>query len=117
MKTKAMTLTILMLLAMSPAAWGNNEKTLPLRTDVNLNGQKLTAGFYEISWVSHSPEATVTFVRAGRMIVTAMGKWVERGAKAPADAFVYTNNPDGSHSLVEIRFAGKSQALVFEGAN
>jgi hypothetical protein len=112
-KTQAIALAILVLLAVSPAAWGSNEKTLPLRTDVTLNGQKLTAGFYEISWVSHSPEATVTFVRAGHIMVTAMGKWMDRSVKSPGDAFVYTNNPDGSHTLVEIRFAGKSQALVF----
>jgi hypothetical protein len=47
-------------------------------------------------------------------MITTMGKWVERGVKSPADAFVYTNNPDGTHNLLEIRFAGKSQALVFE---
>jgi hypothetical protein len=82
---------------------------------VSLNGQKLTAGFYEISWVSHSPEATVTFVRAGQVMVTAMGRWVDRGAKYKTNAFVYTNNADGSHTLLEIRFAGKNQALVFTG--
>jgi hypothetical protein len=113
-KTKATALAILVLLAVSPAAWGNNEKTLPLRTEVTLNGQKLAAGFYEISWVSHSPEATITFVRAGHIMVTAMGKWVDRGVKSPVDAFLYTNNPDGSHTLIEIRFAGKNQVLVFE---
>ena len=114
MKIKAIALAILVLLAAHPAAWANNEKTLPLRTEVTLNGQKLTAGFYEISWISHSPEATVTFVRAGHIMVTAMGRWVDRGVKSPGDAFVYTNNPDGSHTLIEIRFAGKNQALVFE---
>lgn len=106
---------MLVMLATGPVLWANNEKTLPLRTEVSLNGQKLTAGFYEISWVSHSPEATVTFVRAGHVMVTAMGRWVDRGAKSSTDAFVYTNNSDGSHTLLEIRFAGKNQALVFAG--
>ena len=50
-------------------------------------------------------------------MVTAMGKWVDRGAKYREDAFVYTNNPDGSHTLLEIRFAGQKQALVFAGMN
>lgn len=106
--------SLLLVALFSPAVRAGNEKTLPLRTEVTLNGQELTAGFYEISWVSHSPEATVTFVRAGHIMATAMGKWVDRGIKSPGDAFVYTNNPDGSHRLLEIRFAGKSQALVFE---
>jgi hypothetical protein len=42
-----------------------------------------------------------------------MGKWVDRGAKYKADAAVYTNNADGSHTLKELRFAGQKQVLVF----
>lgn len=117
MNTRRLSLLILIVLALNLSAWANNEKTLPFRTDVTLNGTKLAAGFYEISWVSHSPEATVTFVRAGQVMVTAMGKWVDRGAKYRADSLVYTNNPDGSHTLLEIRFAGRNQALVFASVN
>ncbi|HZP34478.1 MAG TPA: hypothetical protein VFB23_14065 [Candidatus Acidoferrales bacterium] len=117
MRIRTIALLTLFVLAIGPAVHAANEKTLPLRTDVTLNGQKLTAGFYEISWISHSPEATVTFIRAGRVTVTAMGKWLDRGVKSPGDAFVYTNNPDGSHTLLEIRFAGKRQALVFAPTN
>jgi len=116
-KTKISTVLIFALLAVNLAASANNAKTLPFRTEVTLNGNKLPAGFYEISWVSHSPEATVTFVRAGEPMVTAMGKWVERGEKYKTDALVYSNNPDGSHTLLEIRFAGRTQALVFAGMN
>jgi len=114
---RKLSLLILIALAVNLSAWANNAKTLSLRTEVTLHGNKLTAGFYQISWVSHRPEATVTFVRAGHVMVTAMGKWVDRGAKYTSNAFVYTNNPDGSHTLLEIRFAGQKQALVFAGMN
>jgi hypothetical protein len=110
-------LVILIVLVVNLPVWANNGRTLPFRTEVILNGSKLPSGFYEISWVSHSPEATVRFVKGGQVIVTAMGRWVERGAKYNADALVYTNNPDGSHTLLEIRFAGRKQALVFAGVN
>jgi hypothetical protein len=115
--TRRLSLLILIILALNLSAWANDAKTLPFRTEVTLNGMKLAAGFYEISWVSHSPEATVTFVKAGQVMVTAMGKWVDRGARYKADSVVYTNNPDGSHTLIEIRFAGKNQALVFTSVN
>jgi hypothetical protein len=114
---KKLSLLMLVVLAVHLSAWANNSKTLPFRTEVTLNGSKLSSGFYEISWVSHSPEATVTFVRAGHETVTAMGKWVDRGAQYTTDALVYTNNPDFSHTLLEIRFAGRKQALVFAGVN
>lgn len=117
MNTRRLSLLILIVLALNLSAWANNGKTLSFRTEVTLNGSTLPTGFYEISWVSHSPEATVTFVKAGQVVATAMGKWVDRGAKYHTDAVVYTNNADGSHTLVEIRFAGKNQALVFAGVN
>src|SRR6202049_19494 len=117
MKTKILSLLILIIFAVNLSTWAKNEKTLPFRTEVSLNGNKLPAGFYEISWVTHSPEATVTFVRAGQVMVTAMGKFVERDTKSRADALVYSNNADGSHTLLEIRFAGSKQALLFTGVS
>jgi hypothetical protein len=117
MKTKVLGLLILIIFAVNLSMWAKNEKTLPFRTEVTLNGNKLSAGFYEIRWESHSPEATVTFVRDGQVMVTAMGKWVERDTKYTTDALVYSNNADGSHTLLEIRFAGRKQALVFTGVS
>lgn len=117
MNRRTVGLLIVVMLALGTSAWANNGKTLSFRTEVTLNGSKLPSGFYEISWVSHSPEATVTFVKAGHVMVTAMGKWVDRDVKYNADAVVYSNNPDGSHTLLEVRFAGRKQALVFAGMN
>jgi hypothetical protein len=110
-------LLIVLTLALALSAGANNSKTLSFRTEVMLNGSKLPAGFYEVSWVSHSPEATVTFLKAGQVVTTAMGKFVDRDVKYDTDTVVYTNNPDGSHTLLEIRFAGRKQALVFTGVN
>src|ERR1051326_2801594 len=115
MKTVKLILVILIVLTLNLLTWANNGKTVSFRTEVTLNGSKLPSGYYEISWVSHSPEATVTFAKTGQATVTAMGKWVDRGEKYHSDAVVYSNNADGSHTLLEIRFAGKNQALVFAG--
>jgi hypothetical protein len=117
MNRRRVSLLIVVMLALSLSAWANNAKTLSFHTEVTLNGSKLPSGFYEISWVSHSPEATVTFVKAGHVMVTAIGKWVERDVKYNTDAVVYSNNPDGSHTLLEIRFAGRKQALAFAGGS
>lgn len=38
---------------------------------------------------------------------------VERDAKYPADAVVFSNDSDGSHTLKELRFGGQKQVLVF----
>jgi hypothetical protein len=67
-----------------------------------------------ISWESYSASAIVKFVRENYVIATADGRWVNRGLRFERDAFVYRNNDDGSQTLVEIQFAGMSQALVFD---
>lgn len=90
-----------------------NSRTVSVKTTINLNGTEITPGFYVVEWVTHSPEATVTFTKNGHMVVTAPGKMVERDSKSSADAVVYTNNADGTHTLKELRFAGKKQVLVF----
>ena len=95
------------------SATAANSHIVSVRTAVRLNGTEITPGFYVVEWVTHSPEATVTFTKSGQVVVMAPGKMVERDSKSPADAVVYTNNADGSHTLKELRFAGKKQVLVF----
>lgn len=90
-----------------------NSHTLSFRTAVKLNGAEIAPGSYEVQWVSHSPEATVTFTRNGRVVATVSGKWVERDNKYPADAVVFSNDADGSHTLKELRFGGQNKVLVF----
>jgi hypothetical protein len=80
------------------SATAANSHTVSVKTPVSLNGTEITPGFYVVEWVTHSPEATVIFTRNGKSL---------------ADAVVYTNNADGSHTLKELRFAGKKQVLVF----
>jgi len=67
-----------------------------------------------ISWESYSARAIVKFVQDNYVIATADGTWVNRGLRFERDAFVYRKNDDGSQTLVEIQFAGMSQALVFD---
>jgi hypothetical protein len=106
---------IILIVALTGLA--KNARTLTLRTPVTLQGTEISAGQYEVSWVSHSPTATITFTQNNTTVATADGKWVDRDVTYPADAVMYTNNADGSHTLVEIRFGGTIQALVFSNPN
>jgi hypothetical protein len=47
------------------------------------------------------------------VVATVEGKWVDRDTKYEANAVVYSNNPDGSRTILEVRFAGLKGALVF----
>ena len=106
-------IALAIVLAASLWAAAASSRTLSFRAAVKLNGAEMTPGFYVVEWVSHSPEATVTFTRNGKVVATASGKWVERHTKYAQDAVMYTNNADGSHTLKELRFGGMKEALVF----
>lgn len=82
---------------------------------LNVSGQSLKAGDVEVRWVTHSPQATVTFVQR-KSTITADGVFVVRPEKAGSDAVVYRNNPDGSRTLVEFQFAGSNRVLSFDPA-
>jgi PilZ domain len=73
----------------------------------------MPVGDCTISWESYSAHALVKFVQDNYVVATADGKWVKRSIRYERDAFVYRKNGDGSRTLIEIWFAGMSQALVF----
>ena len=66
-----------------------------------------------ISWESYTPDAIVKIEDTGGVGVTVAGKWVKQGVRYTEDAIGYQKNRDGSRTLIEIRFAGMRQALVF----
>jgi hypothetical protein len=66
-----------------------------------------------ISWESYSAHAIVKFVQDNYVVATADARWVNRGLRFELNAFVYRKNDDGSRTVLEIQFAGMSQALVF----
>jgi predicted lipid-binding transport protein (Tim44 family) len=76
-------------------------------------GTSVPMGDCTIRWESYMPDAIVKIESRDGGSVTAEGTWVKRGPKYGDDAVVYMKNVDGSQSLVEIRFSGMGQVLVF----
>jgi hypothetical protein len=76
-------------------------------------GTSVPMGDCTIQWESYMPDAIVKIETKSGGAVTTDGTWVKRGGKYGDDAVVYTKNVDGSQTLVEIRFSGMGQVLVF----
>ena len=95
------------------AAAPKNSQDISLENSVNVNGQVLKAGDAQVRWITHSPQATVTFVQR-KSTVTVDGVFVTRPEKAEHDAIVYRINPDGSRSLIELQFGGSNKVLSFD---
>jgi hypothetical protein len=96
-----------------PRSYERGSRSLTFFSGLTVNGARLPVGDIVITWESYVPDAIVKFEKDGSVIGTTDGKWEQRGVKYGDDAIVYRKNPDGSRTLLEIRFAGMSQALVF----
>jgi hypothetical protein len=79
-----------------------------------LNGGHIPVGNCTITWESHGIAARVKFEHDNREVSTARGTWVKQDRKYERNAIIYIPNSDGSHKLVEVRFAGMTRALVFD---
>jgi hypothetical protein len=97
------------------AAGPKTSQVFSLESAVSVNGQALKSGDVDVRWVTHSPQATVTFVQR-KSTVTADGVFVTRAEKSENDAVVYRINPDGSRSLIELQFRGSNKVLSFDPA-
>jgi len=103
----------LLLMTAALPAWARSAHTVTLKRDVVVHGTTLHSGKYSVEWETHSPEATVQFVQRHKVMVSTEGRLEQRDKIYDSDAAVYDVAPDGSVSLVELRFANSNKVLVF----
>jgi cell division protein FtsN len=96
-----------------PRSYERGSRSLTFFSGLMVNGSRLPIGDLVVTWESYIPDAIVKFEKDGSVVGTTDGKWEKRSVKYGDDAIVYRKNSDGSRTLLEIRFAGMSQALVF----
>jgi siroheme synthase len=111
-------MVLLVALAAGVSAMAKSSTTVALQYDVVLNGSHLKAGQYRIQWQTQSNAVTVTFAQKKNVLATATGKLVDHGAKYQTDTVLYDKSSDGSETILELRLAGMSQAIVLgEGSS
>jgi hypothetical protein len=116
--TSATLLTLILVCASIPAqAKQNPPRPFQLREEVILNGAQVPAGLYELLWETQGAKARVTLQKDGKFVATAEGVFVKSGIKYIQDAAVLRENPDGSESLIEIRIAGSTKAIVLNSSD
>ena len=116
MKVRNLAATLMMLALMLVASgWALAKDSANLKLDyaASVHGTQLAAGEYQVSWQTHSPQATVTFKQKKGGVTTAEGMLTERPSKYESNSVVYSTNPDGSRNIIEIRFADSNKVLTF----
>jgi hypothetical protein len=119
MRFKSLIFVTLILLGASipTLAKKNPPRPFQLREEVILNGAQIPAGLYELIWETQGAKARVTLQKDGKFVATAEGNYVKSGMKFIQDAAVLRENPDGTQSLIEIRIAGSSNAIVLNSSD
>jgi cell division protein FtsN len=97
----------------TPRSYERGKRDFALPRELLVGGKRLPAGYCVISWESYLPDAVVKIEAERGVGVTLDGKWVRRPVNYTENAVAYQANGDGTRTLVEIRFSGMQQALVF----
>jgi hypothetical protein len=105
-------LSVGLLLASGIPAMAKEARTVTLFHDVVLNGTVLPAGKCSVEWQTHSPEASVEFVRHHKVVLATEGRVEERSRTYDRDAVVYNTASNGTVSIVEFRFAKSNKVLL-----
>ncbi len=110
---QSLTVVLALTAAVGAQAKSKDLKSMVLHFNAMVAGTHLATGSYNVQWQTHSPEATITFLKEGKVVGTAEGKLVDRGYKYPSDEVMYDEMPDGTRNIREIRFKGSSEVLEF----
>lgn len=100
----------------SPRSYERGKRNFYMPASLQIGAKGVPAGPCVISWESYAPDAIVKIDNNKDSDVSFQGKWLKQGTKYGQDAVGYRKNGDGSRTLIEIRFSGMKETLVF-GSN
>jgi hypothetical protein len=111
--SKITVLTLAVLLTASAFAGSENHKaSMELFNAAQVNGSQLAPGQYQVQWEGAGPNVELSIKQGRKVLAKAPARVLTLNDKPSNDAVVINKNTDGSHSVSEIRFAGKKFALA-----
>lgn len=97
------------------SAFAANKGSFDLQHPTQVGGQELAAGSYRVQWEGTGNDVQLTILRGSKQVATSSARVVDMKIKSPETSALVTVNSDGSRSLSQIRFRGKSFALDLGG--
>jgi len=93
------------------SALASSKGSLDLQHPTNIAGKQLASGRYTIRWEGTGDQVELKVYRGKEIVASTAARVVKTDAPQRYDSAVMVKNGDGSLSLAQIRFAGKSYAL------
>jgi len=106
---KTVVLGLAVLLASS--AFASNKGSLNVREAVEVNGQQLAPGNYQLRWDGTGSNVEVSFMQGKKEVAKATAKVVSLDKAYDFDSAILERN-NGKPTVSEVRFAGKKYALT-----
>ena len=106
---KTVVLGLAVLLASS--AFASNKGSLQVREAIEINGQQLAPGEYQVKWDGTGPNVEVSIMQGKKEVAKTTAKVVALDKAYGYDAAV-VDHASGKASVSEVRFAGKKYALA-----
>jgi hypothetical protein len=104
---KSLVLALAVLLATS--AFAGNKGSLHIQEAVQINGQQLAAGDYQLRWEGSGSNVDLSVLQGRKVVAKTNAKMVELNQPADYDAAVVDTS---SRTISQLRFAGKKYALA-----
>jgi hypothetical protein len=105
---KALVLTVALLV--SAAASAESKGSLGLQHSTNVGGKTLASGDYTVRWDGQGDQVEVKIYKGKNEVASVPAKVIQLSSRPSNDSAV-VNNDNGTFSLSEIRFSGKTTAL------
>jgi hypothetical protein len=109
---KVMVLGLAVLLA--TGAFASNKGSLHVQEAVQLNGQPIPAGDYQVRWEGTGSNVEVSVMQGKKVVTKTSAKLIDLQSASSTDATV-VDHSSGTPSISEVRFAGKKYALALGG--
>ena len=106
---KTFVLGLAVLLASS--AFASNKGSLQVREQLEVNGQQLAPGVYQLRWDGTGSSVEVSFIQGKKEVAKAWAKVVALDKTNDTDSVV-VDHEGGKATVSELRFAGKKYALA-----
>lgn len=103
-------------LLMATGAFASNKGTLHVEESVQVNGQVLPAGNYQLRWEGTGANVELSFMQGKKEIAKTSAKVIELEKASDYDSAVLDHS-SGKASVSEVRFAGKKTALSLGGSD
>ena len=106
-KTAVLGLAVLL----ASSAFASNKGSLQVREAIEVNGQQLAPGEYQVNWDGTGPNVEVSIMQGKKEVAKTAAKLVALDKAYDYDAAV-VDHASGKASVSEVRFAGKKYALA-----